>query len=272
MKPSLGIRRCALATLGALVLAPTLATAATGLPWSSSFENGGFGEWNASRRGELAIQRTNAADGNYAIRAPMVAGSLNDNYLEHHFGDHFRTRLDKVEEVYLQFDSRFEDGYRFPSSKEHKLAIFNLTNGVDSQRRYQVYISVDAEGRYQVTHSDIATWRFETARQNQGAEAYVRYGQWDKITLRVKLNTPGRADGIIQLWVNGELKLSHSNRNIRHGDDFGLNKLILSSYTTGQNGGNGVQWWDNWLLQETDPRPAEPDRNPPSPPVLRSID
>lgn len=70
---------------------------------------------------------------------------------------------------------------------------------------------------------------------------YVSSGQWDKLKLRVRLNTPGVAGGIVELWVNDELKLSYSNVNIRENTNYGINGFILSSYSTDATGGNGTQ-------------------------------
>jgi hypothetical protein len=43
-----------------------------------------------------------------------------------------------------------------------------------------------------------------------------------------------------------------------------MNKLILSSATTQENGGAGAQWWDSFAISLTDPDPVSVRPNPPS--------
>jgi hypothetical protein len=81
----------------------------------------------------------------------------------------------------------------------------------------------------------------------------VRFGQWDALKLYVRLNDPGLANGVVRLWVNDELKISYTDVDIRRNTSYGMNKLIISTYTTGDGGSNGVQWHDDFLLSTTDP-------------------
>ncbi|VAW73261.1 hypothetical protein MNBD_GAMMA15-649 [hydrothermal vent metagenome] len=241
------------------------ANAETGLPWSSSFETGNISEWNGFNSGVVQISTNSPADGSYAASVDLVANTLNgENYLEHYFGDHIRTGLEKVEEVWLKFSSKFESGYQWPDRQSHKIALINLTNGSSSQRTYQVYIYATPSGEYAIDHTDIADWRFYGLSQNVGAPAAVRFDQWDELKLYTRLNTPGQSDGIIRLWINGELKLDYTGLDIRENTTDGMNKLIQSSYTSAQSGGNGRQWYDNWSLTLTDPDAG----SPPSPPVM----
>jgi hypothetical protein len=160
----------------------------------------------------------------------------------------------------LTTHTKFDPGYVWPSNG-HKIAIFNLTNGNDSQRRYQVYVKVNTNGQYAVDHSYIGTWDFFGLPQNQGSPASVRFGQWDKIKLYVRLNTPGSSNGVVKLWVNDVLKLSHSNVNIRQNTSYGINKLIMSSYATDASGSNGYQYYDNWQLATADPDGSNNDND-----------
>jgi hypothetical protein len=220
--------------------------------WSSDFENGNFNEWNRGTRGDLSIIAQDAQSGNYCARSVLTGGTHSDNYADHVFGDFYNVGDQKIEEIYLITHSKFDSGYVWPSNGQ-KIAIFNLTNGDDSQRRYQVYVKVNTNGQYAVDHSYIGTWEFFGLPQNQGSPASVRSGQWDKIKLYVRLNTPGSSDGIVKLWVNDVLKLYYNNVNIRQNTSYGINKLIMSSYATDASGSDGYQYFDNWQLATADP-------------------
>lgn len=244
---------------------PVNAQTNTGLPWASSFETGDFTEWNGYTRGDITLVEGSAADGRWASRINLVANTLNDNYYEHYFGDHVTTGLDRVDELYLQFYSKFESGYQWHTLYSHKIAIINLTDGMAWDRRYQVYVWVTPDGFYAVDYSDIDDWLFHPLAQNVGDPTPVVFDQWDKITLYVHQNTPGTSDGIVRLWINDELKLDYSGLDLRENTNFGMNKLILTSWSN-PSGGNGVQWSDGWQLSEDPIGPQSRVR--PNPPVL----
>lgn len=248
------------------------AVANTGLPHTDSFESGTWSEWMGTT-GNFTITSQNCAVGTRCVQSDLVAGTYNNNYADYYFGDHTGINLEKVEEAYLQLYSKFDPGYVWPSASQ-KIGLFNLTDGTTSARRYQVYVFVDRNGNYAVDHSYIDSWQFFTLNQNVGTPAAVRSGQWDKIKLYTRLNTPGSSNGIVRLWVNDELKLSYENVNIRQNTDFGINKFILSSYSTGNNGGNGRQWYDDVIVSQTDPSgsTAVADAVAPSAPRLLSVE
>ncbi len=225
----------------------------TGLPWTSDFENNSFAEWNGGVRStnNLVVTNSGCFSGRCA-RTDIVTGTVGDNYADKWFGDWFTLRGPKVEEVWLRFYSKFSAGYAWPN-RSHKLAIFNLTNGADNQRHYQVYVYVNPSGRYAVDHSDIDNWQFYGLQQNVGTPVSVRPDQWEKIKLYVRLNTPGASNGIVRLWVNDELKLQRTDVPIRANTAYGMNKLILSASATQAAVSNGNQWWDSWTLSATDP-------------------
>lgn len=223
-----------------------------GLPWTADFETGNLGEFNASITPLLSVSTTAPQSGLYAARAPLTAGTHSDNYADHLFGDFYNVGLDKVEELNLELYSKFDPGYVWPSDS-HKIAVFNLTDGNVSARRYQVMIMVNSRGEYLVDHTYMDTWQFFGLTQNRnGSVVTVREGQWDKLRMYVKLNDPDISNGIVRLWINDLLKVEYTDVNIRENTDFGMNKLIMSSYATDSSGSNGVQWYDNWSLSTPD--------------------
>ena len=227
--------------------------AAQSVSWQATFDAGNFNEWNGGPHNTTGMTVTDSGcQSGRCVRAPLQAGTNSDNYADHHFGDHVNIRQPKVEEVWLRFWSKFESGYSWPN-RSQKMAIINLTDGQTLTRHYQVYIYVRPNGDYAVDHSDLDNWQFWGLFQNVGSPVQVRWNQWDKVKLYVRLNTPNAANGIVRLWINDVLKVEHTNVDIRAGSNYGLNKLNLSSYATQSSPTNGVQWWDNFMLSSTDP-------------------
>jgi hypothetical protein len=235
------------------------ASARDGLPWSSGFETGDFREWNASREskpGEVVSDGCYA--GKFCSRTPLERKSINDYYVNHHFGDYATLGLKRVDELYLRFYVKFSERYTWPATRRDriKIALINSSDGKSIKRRYQVYLFVGPDGRYGVDHSYMDSWRFFGLRQNHGSPAAVRRGQWDKIKLYVRQNTPGQSDGAVRLWVNDELKVDYDGLNLREHTSFGMNRLIMSSYTGDATGGDGYLYHDEWTLSHTDPDAA----------------
>jgi hypothetical protein len=252
-----------LLTAGLLTAAPAHAQG-TGLPFTSTFETGNFSEWDGFRNTTGAEIMTTGCQSGRCVRTPLVAGTNSDTYGDFYFADHVGEGGAKVEEVWLSLYTKFDAGLSFPTGQ--KIAILNLTDGIVSQRRYQVILYVAANGQYTLQHSDIANWRFYARTQNQGTPLAVRLGQWDKLKLYVRLNSPGQSNGILRLWVNDQLKAQHTDVNIRFDTAIGMNKLILSTYADPSSPTNGFEWHDTIKLQLTDPDGGTTP-TPPAPPT-----
>lgn len=223
------------------------------LPFTVNFNSGTVQTgWDGFRNDTGVALTTQGCLSGGCLRAPLVSGTHSDNYGDFYFGDHVGRGGTKVEEVWVRLWAKFDAGMRWPN-RTQKLALLNLTDGVSSERRYQIMLDVNAQGQYFVERSDIATWRFTGHYQNVGAAAPVRVGEWDKLKLYVRLNTPNQNNGIARLWVNDQLKLEHTNINIRSGSSFGMNKFILTTYATEESPSNGVQWFDDVTVSLTDP-------------------
>lgn len=224
----------------------------TKLPFTSTFDSGDFNEWDGFRNTTGATITTQGCQAGSCLRSPLIAGTTSDNYGDYYFGDFPTVGGTKVEEVWLRLYSKFDSGLTWPN-RGQKIAILNLTDGVSTQRRYQVTLYVTPTGQYALEQTDIDNWVFTGIAPNVGTPAAVRLGQWDKIKVHVKLNTPGSANGIVQMWVNDVLKIDQRSLNIRKTTSYGIGKLNLSTYSTQSNPTNGVQWHDSLILSATDP-------------------
>lgn len=72
----------------------------------------------------------------------------------------------------------------------------------------------------------------------------VQYGQsfapgsWQTIEHRIRMNTPGQNDGVLEGWVDGTLVLSDTARQWRKTDAFAIDALYFSTFF-----GGGSQEW-----------------------------
>lgn len=69
-------------------------------------------------------------------------------------------------------------------------------------------------------------------------QAYFTRNKWTKIREYVKLNTPGRNDGILRVWVNDVKKIDYAKMNYRTKSSIGVNGFVVHPFF----GGSGDTW------------------------------
>ena len=260
---------------GMLMLAAYSATAATRLPFRSSFETGNFSEWDGGLEATMTVTSTQASAGTRSAQSVMIAGQVTDNYKDFIFGDHARvggTPVLTSEGLWLTFDSKFDPGFRFATGANvHKVMILNFEDE-NSRRRYQLIINVGtSNSEYFIEH---LKWNADRSfnrampgiTQNVGTPALVRYGQWDRFKLFVKPNTSGSANGVVRMWVNDRLTTEYTNIPIRENTNYNPNKIIMANYVNTTTA-VGIQRWDNFYLGVTEPT----SEVRPNPPVLHEV-
>lgn len=263
------------ALLGFAAQQPVMAAAAR-LPFESGFETGDFREWDGGLDASMTVTAQQSAQGRYSAQSVMTLGSTTDNYKEYVFGDHPRVAgLPVTVEtgLWLEFDVKFDSDFQYPACQcVHKIAILNLEDE-SSRRRYQLIINLWTPDRtFFVEH---LKWNADRSfnralpgmTQNVGTPAAARFGEWDHLKLFVKPNTPGQANGVVRLWVNGRLKTDYSNIAVREDTSYMPNKLIMSNYVNATTV-SGTERWDNFYLGESD-RGAPAIR--PAAPVLHEV-
>lgn len=229
--------------------------AATGLPFTSDFETADFSDWSGGPDPTMSIVDYGAYSGTYAVRSTMPGGTLIDNYKDYFFGDHVAVNGDPADQdLWLRFASQLGSDFEFLDDAYHKLAIINFTDS-NGLRRYQLIVTVQrSSGEYFIEN---LKWNADRSfaytvhglSQNQATRYQARLGSWDELKMYVSPNTPGQHDGIIRLWVNGQLAMEYTDLYMREDTDFNPNVLIMSNYTRS----SGTQWWDDFYLGESDP-------------------
>jgi hypothetical protein len=83
---------------------------------------------------------------------------------------------------------------------------------------------------------------------NVSATMTFQREQWYAVEYQVVLNTPGRSDGSVRLWVDGVLKAEKTGLSIRGGMKSRLNTVKIGG------------WYSNGLGGNSCPNPAAPSR------------
>jgi len=264
------------ATIAAFALGE-IAMAAARLPFRDGFESGNFAAWNGGLESTMSVTASQAAVGTYSVQSILTPGTPTDNYKDYLFGDHRSvggTPVTPQAGVWLSLQSKFDPGFLFGTNTgNHKIAIVNFEDE-NGRRRYQIIINVAVRGGgdYIIEH---LKWNADRSFnrslpccvQNVGTPVKPRIGQWDRLKLFIRPNTPGQTDGVVQFWVNGVLKVDYPNITLREDTQYNPNKMILSSHSSDITP-SGIQRWDDFYLGETDPDDSQVR---PRPPVLNEV-
>jgi len=79
-------------------------------------------------------------------------------------------------------------------------------------------------------------------------------GKWYCIEMHLKLNDPGKSNGLCEVWVDDQLQVSFTDRNwigsceVGLGKFFGINAFFLENYCNNGVKGNQVRYFDNLVI------------------------
>ena len=88
-------------------------------------------------------------------------------------------------------------------------------------------------------------------------------GHWILVESRAKLNTPGKSDGINQLWIDGRLETERTGLNFRGNyTAHGINAVFLESYWNRGSVKTQGRWYDNFVISTKPIGPVVCPANP----------
>lgn len=100
-------------------------------------------------------------------------------------------------------------------------------------------------------------------------------GSWHKIEAYIKFNTiingKGQADGIMQLWDNGNIVVDRKNVIMRTAANATMkfNSILIGPWIGDGSPVDQTTWIDDLLVTDTKPTTTAPVSSPPSAPVLK---
>ena len=88
-------------------------------------------------------------------------------------------------------------------------------------------------------------------------------GRWVCVESRARLNTPGKKDGLNQLWIDGRLEAERKNLDWRGSyDRHGINAVFLETYWNKGSPVTQSRWIDNFVISTKPIGPVVCPRNP----------
>ncbi|KAA5543574.1 hypothetical protein FYK55_10180 [Roseiconus nitratireducens] len=88
-------------------------------------------------------------------------------------------------------------------------------------------------------------------------------GWWVCVEARARLNTPGKKDGLNQLWIDGRLEAERRDLDWRGDfDERGINAVFLEAYWNQGSPVDQARWFDNFIVSTKPIGPVVCSRNP----------
>lgn len=246
------------------------------------FESGSLSAWNDVSLGSvLSVQASPVAAGSRALTATIAAGSIaGDGWAGRYFADHplgSTPSASNMEEVYFAGRVLFSPDFNTTYGKLFTMASFESWSASYPQPMnwspYYVllqYHDLQAEGVMHSKTSGVSKWR--SMPQNLGTPITFAKGRWYELQYRLKLNSPGKSDGIFEMWIDGVKKASYLDVNYR--DSYaahGWNHVMLTAY---QNGASPTSvetlHWDELVLSPVAIGATGSSIGAPGQPVLQS--
>ena len=167
-----------------------------------------------------------------------------------------------VEEVYVRLYERWSENFHWCPDEEGPHNIYLGAGDFDSPTQSELTVYLEIRHWHPMVmilgghHGiDYTVWEAERPR--------IELGRWYCFEIRVKMNEPGQSNGIIQLWVDGELVLDIHDAYMRH-SRIDLNGNILSFhrfmigpyYHGGVTSSETMYIWIDEITVSTYPPPA----------------
>ena len=166
---------------------------------------------------------------------------------------HFKRRFGyEPEEAYFSYALRFADNWR-PTLDGGKLPGFSGTygragwgnravDGKDGWSARGAFYRMPATGNPLHGLSRIGSYVYQPDHQGEygevwewgeGGTAPLQLNRWYAIEQYVKLNTPGKHDGVLMAWIDGRLVLHRYGIRFRDTTDLKIEKLWMNVYHGG---------------------------------------
>lgn len=133
----------------------------------------------------------------------------------------------------------------------------NVWSGTNSGRNLLISEPVrgtDAEGNLKSTKWNDFENNFYFGGQASSTPIFDEdhVGSWYAVETRVKVNDPGQANGIFQVWIDDKLEMSRTDLNwIGSYDGYGLNWVSLENYWNNGTPRDQERYFDNFVISRS---------------------
>jgi hypothetical protein len=245
--------------------------------WCDDFEEDRLESYfeYASARGRFVRAEGVGFDGSFGMRARFGAGQVSAGALHLAFGrtpsEYFRPvdeGTEQYREIHWRVYVRNQPGWRggggvklsratsFVSPKWAQAMIAHVWSGESGTRNMNVLVVEPAsgtgpDGRVRTTkYNDFRRLRWLGPRRGETPifdAAHV--GRWYCVEARVRLNDPGAANGIQELWIDGRLEAQRTGLDfVGRYTGYGINAVLLENYWNKGSPAEQERYFDRFVV------------------------
>jgi hypothetical protein len=184
----------------------------------------------------------------------FIAQENGNNYLKvlipgNHFGPitgaQWEIPLAPQDEYFFSYSVKFDAGFDFvkggklPGLAGGRVKAGRIPNGYDGWSARMMYWENGKLSFYLYFPNQSTRWGERLYLKNQKNDTLqMDKGSWHRITQHVKLNTPGKNDGILQAWFDGKKAFYSDTILFRKGDEIKTDHISYSVFM----GGDDLSW------------------------------
>lgn len=214
--------------------------------------------------GDFIRDSADSFQGEYSLRARFQQNEIDAGHFMYNFGrnpigSQAFTDTD-FDEVYWRFYVKLEEGFEGRPDKLTRTTIFAgqsreqaMIAHVWSHYTDREFLLIDPVSGIDSNNNLITTtWNdFENLQWLGSVKGNTRIeaGRWYCLEARVKLNSPGNSDGVLEYWIDGELDAGRSDLNyVGSWNDYGINSVFISNYWNQGSTKDQNRYLDNLVI------------------------
>ncbi len=217
------------------------------LIWEDDFEDGLAlkTKYEDANTNGLSITQEEAFDGKNSLEQKYTQGQIDAGWIckvnNHGYPDH----------IFMRWYHKFEDGFEgFPP----KMARIRHRDRQIWKTSYAVHCWITNEGEVvldvRANNSSQANSSGYLPIARSGFNFKENIGKWVCFEMEVKLNSPGKKDGLYRLWINDELKIERLNVDLRGNTSEKINELMLDCYWNNGSPKQQSRFYDDFVVSE----------------------
>lgn len=156
--------------------------------------------------------------------------------------------IDETSHVFTRYYDYYGADFDFGAGvKLHRLRSFNGTQGINNFDILLISSAQASDGRHNFSgRNEMSSIRIGSndANTNWSSGDYrfsFQRERWYCVETEIKLNDPGASNGIVRIWIDGNLVIDRSSLPIRAGLTNKINLLLFGGWYSNADGGRNPQ-------------------------------
>ncbi|MDD5527610.1 MAG: hypothetical protein PHO56_01370 [Patescibacteria group bacterium] len=226
------------------------ADAAASYLWSDNFDDGKTlsEKYQDVSTNGMSVSSADALSGKYSLRQTYSQGQVDAGWV---------VRVDNSgfpDHVFMSWAHKFESGFQGFPPKMARIRYRPRSGPNAWQTRFAVHTWIETNGEVALdvvapdsSQANSTGW-LAIARSGFSFADPANIGRWVNFEMEVKLNTPGKKDGLYRLWIDNKLVIERIGVDLRGNTDYKWNEAMLDTYWNGGSPKVQSRYYDNFII------------------------